>query len=166
MDPRGAARRRGRPAGRPGGAATDERVAAARRIALDRGFADDARLAEREAIAVGAQELATLAALWPATAAGSAASPPRSPPLRRAPAAPATPACPSAPPPCSARSTSTTTTTSRPCSARGLTPRWRSASEVFAYEALNLVDGKRSVGDIRDLLSGRYAPCPAAEVAE
>jgi hypothetical protein len=38
--------------------------------------------------------------------------------------------------------------------------------EVLAYEALNLVDGKRSVGDIRDLLTGRYAPVPLAEVAE
>ena len=38
--------------------------------------------------------------------------------------------------------------------------------EVLAYEALNLVDGKRSVGDIRDLLTGRYTPVPLAEVAE
>jgi hypothetical protein len=37
---------------------------------------------------------------------------------------------------------------------------------VFAYEALNLVDGKRSVGEIRDLLAGRYAPVPLAEVTE
>src|SRR5262249_1661060 len=38
--------------------------------------------------------------------------------------------------------------------------------DVFAYEALNLVDGKRSVSDIRDILAGRYAPVPVAEVAE
>jgi hypothetical protein len=38
--------------------------------------------------------------------------------------------------------------------------------DVFAYEALNLVDGKRSVGDIRDLLAGRYGPVPLAEVAQ
>jgi aminopeptidase YwaD len=39
-------------------------------------------------------------------------------------------------------------------------------SDVLAYEALNLVDGKRSVGEIRDVLAGRYAPVPLAEVAE
>jgi len=39
-------------------------------------------------------------------------------------------------------------------------------SDVLAYEALNLIDGKRTVGDIRDLLSGRYAPVPLAEVTE
>jgi len=31
---------------------------------------------------------------------------------------------------------------------------------------LNLVDGKRSVAEIRDLLAGRYVPVPLAEVAE
>jgi aminopeptidase YwaD len=38
--------------------------------------------------------------------------------------------------------------------------------DVHAFEALNLVDGKRSVSDIRDLLTGRYAPVTVAEVAE
>lgn len=38
--------------------------------------------------------------------------------------------------------------------------------QSFAYEALNLVDGKRSVGRIRDDLSAIYAPVPLAEVAE
>jgi hypothetical protein len=32
--------------------------------------------------------------------------------------------------------------------------------ELMEYEALNLADGKRSVSDIRDVLSGRYAPVP------
>jgi len=36
--------------------------------------------------------------------------------------------------------------------------------ERLAYELLNLVDGRRSVGEIRDVLSGRYAPVPLAEV--
>ena len=36
----------------------------------------------------------------------------------------------------------------------------------FAFEALNFVDGKRSVSEIRDLLTGRYSPVPPAEVAE
>jgi hypothetical protein len=39
-------------------------------------------------------------------------------------------------------------------------------SDVLTFEALNLVDGKRTISEIRDLLSGRYAPVPLAEVAE
>jgi hypothetical protein len=38
-------------------------------------------------------------------------------------------------------------------------------AEVLEYEALNLADGKRSVSEIRDVLSGRYAPVPLAFVA-
>jgi hypothetical protein len=37
---------------------------------------------------------------------------------------------------------------------------------VLTYEALNLVDGKRSVSEIRDILAGRYEPAPLAEVTE
>ncbi|MEO8501678.1 MAG: hypothetical protein ABI565_12235, partial [Vicinamibacteria bacterium] len=36
---------------------------------------------------------------------------------------------------------------------------------LMTYEALNLADGKRSVSDIRDTLTGRYAPVPTAFVA-
>jgi len=39
-------------------------------------------------------------------------------------------------------------------------------SEVLAYEALNLIDGRRTVGEIRNLLCGRYAPVLLAEVTE
>jgi hypothetical protein len=42
----------------------------------------------------------------------------------------------------------------------------RANGDVLAYELLNLVDGKRTVAEIRDVLSGRYAPVPATEVAE
>jgi hypothetical protein len=38
--------------------------------------------------------------------------------------------------------------------------------EVLVYEAFNLADGKRTVSDIRDALSGRYAPVPLSSVAE
>jgi len=38
--------------------------------------------------------------------------------------------------------------------------------EVLRYETLNLVDGRRSVSDIRDLLTGRYQPVPLRAVAE
>ena len=36
----------------------------------------------------------------------------------------------------------------------------------FAYEALNLVDGSRSVQEIRDFLSATIAPVPVEPVAE
>ena len=37
---------------------------------------------------------------------------------------------------------------------------------VLAWEAFNLADGRRTVSEIRDLLTGRYAPVPLPEVAE
>ncbi len=36
----------------------------------------------------------------------------------------------------------------------------------YDYEALNLVDGRRTVGQIRDALAAIYGPVPLAEVAE
>lgn len=42
----------------------------------------------------------------------------------------------------------------------------RDGGEVLTWEALNLVDGRRSVQEIRDILTGRYAPVPVAEVGE
>jgi hypothetical protein len=38
--------------------------------------------------------------------------------------------------------------------------------DVLAWETLNLVDGKRTISDIRDVLTGRYEPVPVKEVAE
>ena len=37
---------------------------------------------------------------------------------------------------------------------------------VLAQECFNLIDGRRSVSEIRDILTGRYAPVPLAEVSE
>ena len=37
---------------------------------------------------------------------------------------------------------------------------------VLAWEAFNLADGRRTVSQIRDVLTGRYAPVPLAEVAQ
>jgi hypothetical protein len=37
--------------------------------------------------------------------------------------------------------------------------------DLLTYEALNLTDGKRSVAEIRDVLTGRYAPLDIAAVA-
>ena len=42
----------------------------------------------------------------------------------------------------------------------------RDGGDVLAYEAFNLVDGKRTVSQIRDVLSGRYEPVPVTEIAE
>ena len=46
-------------------------------------------------------------------------------------------------------------------------PRLAGRSEgVLAVECFNLVDGRRSVSEICDTLSGRYSPVPLAEVSE
>jgi len=42
----------------------------------------------------------------------------------------------------------------------------REGGDVLAYEAFNLVDGKRSVSEIRDVLAGGYGPVGLAEVSE
>jgi hypothetical protein len=42
----------------------------------------------------------------------------------------------------------------------------REHGDVLAYESLNLVDGRRSVSEIRDILAGRYSPAPLAEISE
>jgi hypothetical protein len=42
---------------------------------------------------------------------------------------------------------------------------WGGGGE-YAYEALNLVDGRRTVGQIRDDLAAICGPLPLAEVAE
>ena len=41
----------------------------------------------------------------------------------------------------------------------------REDGDVLAYEAFNLVDGKRTVSEIRDVLTGRYEPVPLSEIA-
>jgi len=41
----------------------------------------------------------------------------------------------------------------------------REGGDVLAYEALNLVDGRRTVSEIRDVLAGRYRSVPLAEIA-
>jgi hypothetical protein len=42
----------------------------------------------------------------------------------------------------------------------------RNGAEILAYETLNMVDGRRTVSEIHDILAGRYAPVPVAEIAE
>src|SRR5215467_4728342 len=132
--------------------ATDERLAHARHAALADGWStDDARLAEREAVAVGLDELASVAAMWPGTAAE----------VKRASAALAA-EMPRAARPAGTRDARVPERTPEvrgPIdiyyynhleatlgdSARARPgPTIGKRDEVFAYEALNLVDGKRS----------------------
>jgi hypothetical protein len=146
-------------------AATDERIAAARRrgIAQDLG-AEDRQLGEREAAATGVEELASIAALWPSTAAEVKA---RTAGL----AAPAR------------RATGDGRVPERLPAVRGPLAVYyfdylagalgevaptalEKRDEVLAFEALNLVNGKRTIAEIRAILAGRYAPVPLAEVAE
>jgi hypothetical protein len=42
----------------------------------------------------------------------------------------------------------------------------RDLSELYAYEILNFVDGKRSVGEIRDAVSAEYGPVRTDLVAD
>ncbi len=42
----------------------------------------------------------------------------------------------------------------------------RENGDVLAFEGLNLVDGRRSIAEIRDILSGRYSPVPLGEIAQ
>lgn len=42
----------------------------------------------------------------------------------------------------------------------------RDQSELYAYEIVNFVDGKRTVGEIRDAVSAEYGPIPVGLVAD
>jgi hypothetical protein len=42
----------------------------------------------------------------------------------------------------------------------------RDGGDILAWEAFNLADGRHSVSQIRDVLSGRYAPVPVSEISE
>ncbi|HEY3120660.1 MAG TPA: hypothetical protein VGL15_08555, partial [Vicinamibacteria bacterium] len=41
-----------------------------------------------------------------------------------------------------------------------------SRGDRLAYETLNLVDGRRTVEGIRDVIAGRYEPVPVREIAD
>jgi hypothetical protein len=42
----------------------------------------------------------------------------------------------------------------------------RDQSELYAYEIVNFVNGKRTVGEIRDAVSAEYGPLPVNLVAD
>ncbi len=139
-------------------AAAEEGMARAR---LRQALASDARdgaLAVREAAAQSAETLRTLRALWPTVAAATQASPAAEAVPRQSPAGDAR--IPVRNPEIRgplgvyyydhlAESGADSDVTGMP-----------DGFELIGYEALNLTDGKRSVGEIRDILSGRYEPVP------
>ena len=53
--------------------------------------------------------------------------------------------------------------------ARGLKsppmPEFKGHGDLILYETMNLADGRRSVSDIRDIISGRYMAVPQADIA-
>ena len=147
-------------------AAGEERIA--RTLAAD---GPDAALAQREAVREAAESLATVASLWPAVAAAARDEIARLD--RRLPAAPPGP---QTDPRIPLRSREIvgpldvyyydyfTQVLGTDVSAAKLAAR--DGGEVFAYEAMNLVDGKRTVSEIRDMLTGRYSPVPLAEISD
>ena len=44
--------------------------------------------------------------------------------------------------------------------------RVQDSGALYAYEAFNLVDGKRSLGEIRDVLSAEFGPVPYELIEE
>ena len=147
-----------------------ERVAAARARAV--GDPVEGGLFEREAVAEGIETLRTVAVLFPSVAAGARDEEARLESMR-----------PAAVPP-GARDNHVPV---RSPDVRGplgvyyydhlsevLGPGVRATTalverdhgDVLAWETLNLVDGKRTISDIRDFLAGRYEPVPVKEVAE
>jgi hypothetical protein len=151
-------------------AAAEERLVRARLRAELGDQARDAALVVREAAKLGAETLRSVASLWPAVATAAQAHEAR---IRQA--------GPRVAPGADAR------VPRRNPDVRGPLDIYyynhlvavlgpdapievaltrREGGDVLAYEALNLVDGQRTVGEIRDVLAGRYAPVPPAEVGE
>jgi hypothetical protein len=130
------------------------------------GTARDAALCSREAAASGARMLATLASLWPVDAAPLAGEwtrselPPAAASDRRVPVR-----NPDIRGPLDVYYYSylEAAGVDRTGPAAGLDQR--EGGDVLAYEAFNLANGKRSISDIRDILTGRYAPVPLPEIA-
>ncbi len=141
-------------------AAAQEAMARAR---LRQALADDPRdgaLAVREAASQSAEALRTLRALWPSAKAGTKARedtpsapttadvrvPVRSPEIRG---------------PLGVYYYDHLAESGADSDVTGLPDD----AELIAYEALNLADGKRSIGEIRDVLSGRYEPVSLAAIS-
>jgi len=144
------------------------------RVARARARGDEAPLAEAQQVESGLAALKTVAELWNVAPAELRAEQER---LRRM-AAPALPAANSAGEP-DRRVPVRNPEIRGPLDvyyfnfleaagvdATGAALSKREGGDVLAYEAFNLVDGKRTVSEIRDVLSGRYEAVPVSEVAE
>ena len=153
-------------------AAADERLRAAELRAELAPDDPDALLFPREAAAMGAALLDSVGALWPSVK-GPADAAARRLGARSAQARPAASDARDARVP--QRSPGVRgpldvyyydhlaeTLGSRPEAALFGRPR----GDVLAYEALNLVDGRRSVREIRDVLAGRYEPVPLSDLTQ
>jgi aminopeptidase YwaD len=132
----------------------------------------DAALIRREAAAVGAATLRSLAALWPSAAAAVRDEEARLPVVAAVPPAPAgfdarVPVRnPEVRGPLAVYYYDHLREVLGPDAEVETALGRRERGDILTWEALNLVDGRRSVQDIRDVLAGRYAAMPVAEVAE
>jgi aminopeptidase YwaD len=146
-----------------------ERVADAGLRAELSGDARDAALIRRETAAVASATLRSLGALWPSAAAAAREAEPRAPaaplvavrgdarvPVRN----------PDVRGPLGVYYYDHLAEVLGPDASVETALSRRDGGDVLTWEALNLVDGRRSVQEIRDVLSGRYTPIPVAEVAE
>jgi hypothetical protein len=134
-------------------------------------FGPDAALRVRAAAESGARALETVAALWPSVARDANAAAAR---LRR-----------DAPPAPAAATTDRRVPARNPQIVGPLNVYYYDyfadipgadfskialasvdGGDVLAYEALNLADGRRTVSEIRDAVSGLYTPVPLAAIAE
>ena len=153
-------------------AAAEERGARARARAALGGDARDGLLFEREVLAQGIETLRSVTSLWPVTGAAEAREVERLQRLQ-----PAVPAVRDRDPRVPVRSADVRgplevynynhlAEVLGPDADLSTALSRRANGEVLCYETLNLVDGRRSVSDIRDILTGRYQPVPLGEVVE
>ena len=144
--------------------------------AMAGGEGRDRELRTREALAEGSETLVSLGRLWPVSIVALSGAPDADAPSRLGAPAPAAAAAPPEDRRVPVRNPEVMgpldiyyydfftdvlgTDVSRALLAR------RDGGEILAYETMNLIDGKRTVSEIRDILSGRYSPVPVAEIAD
>jgi hypothetical protein len=129
-------------------------------------------LARREAVATSIAELESVARLWPSTADSVAEGIDRLRGELPAPPRPADPRVPARDPEIKGPLSVYYFDYLRRAGAGAGTDAAKTAlaaredGALLAYEALNLADGRRSISEIRDALSGRYTSVPLTAVAE
>jgi hypothetical protein len=151
-------------------ASAEAQVAAAKARAI--GESADGGLFEREAVEEGIETLQSAAALFPSAAAGAREAEARLARMRPAKTAPGARDArvpvrnPEVRGPLGVYYYEHLSEALGPDAKTTTALAEREHGDVLAYETLNLVDGRRAVSDIRDVLSGRYEPVPVNEVAE